>query len=130
MIAVDTSVWITALRSREAPEAPILSALLDAGEVMLPVLVRIQLLLGASGRDRARLRRVLAALPVAHPSDSTLGAHGDVGGEGHRCGPEFASRAGDLLLAAIASEQGALVWSLDRDFARMERLRFVSLYAA
>jgi len=35
---------------------------------------------------------------------------------------------GDLLIAAIAHEAGALVWSLDNAFSRMERLRFVECY--
>ena len=35
---------------------------------------------------------------------------------------------GDLLIGAIARDSGALVWSLDKDFDRMARLRFVDLY--
>jgi len=33
------------------------------------------------------------------------------------------------LIAALASEVGGLVWSLDRDFERMEKLEMISLYA-
>lgn len=35
---------------------------------------------------------------------------------------------GDLLIAAIAHQAGALVWSLDRAFERLERLRLIDLY--
>ena len=34
----------------------------------------------------------------------------------------------DLLIASLAAEIGGLVWSLDKDFERMERLKLVSLY--
>jgi predicted nucleic acid-binding protein len=34
----------------------------------------------------------------------------------------------DLLIASLANSVGGLVWSLDDDFARMERLKFVSRY--
>jgi len=33
------------------------------------------------------------------------------------------------LIASLAAEIGGLVWSLDKDFERMERLGLVSLYA-
>jgi predicted nucleic acid-binding protein len=35
----------------------------------------------------------------------------------------------DLLIAALAEEIGGLVWSLDRDFERMEHLEIVHLYS-
>ena len=35
---------------------------------------------------------------------------------------------GDLLIAAIAHEAGALVWSRDAAFERMERLSLIDLY--
>jgi predicted nucleic acid-binding protein len=34
----------------------------------------------------------------------------------------------DLLIGALAHEIGALVWSLDADFRRLQRLRLVQLY--
>ena len=126
MVVVDTSVWVAVLRSRAAPEAPFLDALLDADAVILPVPVRLELLLGAPARERARLRRNLSALPVAYSTDETWtlieGWAGNAADAGHRFG------VGDLLIAALAAERDALVWSLDRDFERMARLKFVSLY--
>ena len=126
MIVVDTSVWVAVLRSRSAPEAPALAALLDSDDVILPVPVRVELLLGAPARERKRLRMLLSALPVAYPDHDTWRLTEtwaqDAADAGHRFG------VGDLLIAALASEQGALVWSLDRDFDRMARLKFVSVY--
>ena len=126
VVVVDTSVWVAVLRSRAAPEAPFLEALLDADDVILPVPVRLELSLGAPARERLRLRRLLSALPIAYSTDETWtlveGWAGNAVDAGHRFG------VGDLLIAALAAERGALVWSLDRDFERMAQLKFVSLY--
>ena len=35
----------------------------------------------------------------------------------------------DLLIASLAAEIGGLFWSLDKEFERMEELKFVALYA-
>ena len=94
--------------------------------MLLPVPVRLELVLGAPARERTRLRRILSDLPIAYPTDETWalieGWAGAAADAGHRFG------VGDLLIAALASEQGALVWLLDSDFERMARLKFVSLY--
>jgi predicted nucleic acid-binding protein len=126
VIVVDTSVWVTALRSASSQEALHLASLLDADEVALPVPVRLELLSGASRRDLTALTRALSALPLLYPTDETWTLLDTwvnrAASAGHRFG------IGDLLIGALAHEIGGLVWSLDDDFARLERLKFVERY--
>lgn len=128
MIVVDTSVWIASLRSATCSEARVLQQLLDADEVALAVPVRLEILGGASAADRRRLRRALSALPMLYPTDDTWrlldGWVEQAAASGQRFG------FGDLLIAALAVENGSLVWSLDADFARMEAIDLVRCYAS
>jgi predicted nucleic acid-binding protein len=126
MIAVDTSVWVAALRLATSREARVLRALLDADDVVLPVPVRIELLAGASNADRPRLRRALSALPLAYPTDDTWQTIDEWIERAAVRGERFG--LGDLLIGAVAAEAGAIVWSLDRDFARMRRAGLLELY--
>ena len=126
MIAVDTSVWVSALRDARSDDAATLTALLDADEVVLPRPVRLELIAGASKADRARLKRSLAALPVVAPSEDTWALVEQWSERAANAGQRFGLT--DLLIAALAEESGALVWSLDADFRRMAKLRFVRLY--
>lgn len=126
MIVVDTSVWIESLGRSGVREAEVLRSLLDGDEVALASPVRVELLSGASNAVRPRLRRALSALPLLYPSDETWALIDEwverSGRRGHRFG------LGDLLIGALASEAGALIWSLDADFERMERLKLVQRY--
>lgn len=126
MIFVDTSVWIDALRDGACASAAHLRDLLDADEVALAAPVRLEILVGATRRDRPRLRSTLAALPLFRPTDATwerLEKWVDRAGDaGERFG--FA----DLLVAAVAADHAGGLWSNDADFLRMARLGFVSLH--
>jgi predicted nucleic acid-binding protein len=125
VIAVDTSVWVAALR-KDGTEARILRTLLDEDSVLLPVPVKIELLSGTSRRHRGALRSALSALPLAYPTDETWRLMEGWTDRTTRAGVSFG--VGDLLIAAIAHESGALVWSLDAAFERLARLRAIGLY--
>jgi predicted nucleic acid-binding protein len=128
VIFVDTSIWVEALRSRESTAARHLSALLDAGEVVIAAPVRIEILSGASNRDNPHLRRVLSALPVFFPSDQTWARMDDWLDLARATGERFGFA--DLLIAAIAADHDAEVWSLDSDFARMTNIGLVNSHQA
>ena len=125
MIVVDTSVWVSALRDNGA-DGRVLRALLEDDEVLLPIPVKIELLSGTSKGQRAALRSGLSALPLAYPNDQTWRLMEDWTDRSVRNGSIFG--VGDLLIAAIAHEAGALIWSHDAAFARMERLRLCERY--
>jgi predicted nucleic acid-binding protein len=126
VIFVDTSVWVDALRSADSRVASRLATLLDSGEVALSAPVRIEILAGASTRDSDRLRRVLSALPLYFPTDRTWARIDEWLERARAAGERFGFA--DLLIAAIASDHDAALWSLDGDFARMARLRFVDIH--
>ncbi|HEX2252334.1 MAG TPA: PIN domain-containing protein [Thermoanaerobaculia bacterium] len=127
MVVVDTSVWIAAFRQRDSKEATALRGLLDSDRVALAAPVQVELLSGASLADLPRLKRVLSALPFWQPQRATWRRIEEwielVTAEGERFG--FA----DLLIAALAAEREASVWSLDKAFVRMDRLGLVRVHA-
>ncbi len=126
MIVVDTSVWVEADRRPVGHLPNALRSLGDADEIALALPVRLELASGVARRNRQAFMHRLSGLPVVVPTEDTwklieswIPAAAD---KGHR----FA--VSDLLIAALAHEIGALVWSLDDDFQRMERLGLVQMY--
>jgi len=128
MIVVDTSVWIAANRKGGGPEALTLAGLLDADLVALALPVRMELSAGIARKDRTAFARGLSALPVLYPTEDTWGVAERWITPAAEAGHRFALT--DLLIAALAEEIGGLIWSLDEDFERLERLGFARLYAA
>ena len=126
MIVVDSSIWIFAFRSASGPEAVTLRSLLDADEVALAVPVRTELLMGARAADRPKLERELKGLPLLYPTDESWRTIDRWTERASRAGTTFS--IGDLLIGVLAAEIGGLVWSLDGDFERMEKLKLVRRY--
>lgn len=99
---------------------------MDADEVALPVPVRIELTFGVARKDRAALRRALAGLPILTATEETWARVERWIEPAAHAGQRFVLT--DLLIAALAADAGALVWSFDRDFDRMAALEMVRLY--
>jgi predicted nucleic acid-binding protein len=126
MIVVDTSIWISAFRNQKSSEARHLSDLLDNDEVAIAIPIRIELLSGARRSDLSRLSRTLSALPIYFPNDATWRRMEGWLGTIKNAGDWFG--VADLLIAGIAAENQAAIWSLDGDFTRMAKLRLIELH--
>jgi predicted nucleic acid-binding protein len=86
-------------------------------------------LLGLLTNFKGRSRSVAAAGSFQRLDPGVLALKATMAGWAERAaarGQRFG--VGDLLVAAIAAEHGAAVWSLDADFARLKRLGFVALH--
>ena len=127
MIVVDTCVWVEADRRPVGPVPKALRSLIEADELALPLPVRLELASGVARKDRRAFMHGLSGLPVVVPTEDTWKLMESwipvAADRGHR----FALTA--LLIAALAHEIGALVWSLDEDFERLERLKLVRTYS-
>jgi predicted nucleic acid-binding protein len=126
MIAVDSSVWIAFFRYSDRRLVAHLHALLDADDVVLPAPVRVELLAGAPRRDHPRLERLLSALPVLYPHRDTWRRIDTWVATAVAAGERFGFA--DLLIASLAADEGTPVWTLDRDFDRMARLRLITTH--
>lgn len=126
MIVVDTSVWIQFFRGRGEGLCRHLEQLLDADQVALPAPVRVEILGGARKAELTRLKRVMGALPLLVPSPSVWELLEVWVEQAAGTGDHFG--VGDLLIAAIASENKASVWSLDADFRRMAGFGWITVH--
>lgn len=128
MIVVDTSVWVEAVRRPKGAVQFTLKQLIDADEVGLALPVRLELMAGIARKDRRAFGRALSGLPVLVPTEDTWRLIESWVAPAADKGQRFGVT--DLLIAGLAHETGALVWSHDGDFDRLETLGLVQTYAA
>lgn len=122
MICVDTNIWIETQRSPALLQQ--LRSLLRRGEVLLPVVVRVELLAG-SGRPQ-RVERDLEALSPVEPGHSAWAQIEQWARAGAAAGQHFGMS--DLIIAALAAERDAAVWTREEDFTRMAALGWIKLH--
>ena len=124
MIVVDTSIWIAARRDPRILRA--LDFLIDTDLVALALPVRLELWAGVAAPERRSVARAFGALVQLVPTEETWQPLPEWIQTAAAAGERFGLT--DLLIASLTANIGGLVWSLDDDFARMERLKFVSRY--
>src|SRR5262249_5579646 len=124
VIVVDTSIWIAADRRSDIDK--VLQELMEMDEVALAWPVWFELWAGVARQHRKSHRAAFGALPQLVPTEDTWQPLTDWIAKAADAGERFTVT--DLLIASMATEIGGLVWSLDNDFERMEKLGFVSLY--
>lgn len=124
MIVVDTSVWIAVKRDDRV--RAVLQALIETDEAAMPLPARWELLAGTPRKDRRAFLQSCQGVPQVVPTEETWAPVQPWIEQAADAGHCFSLP--DLLIAALAEEIGGLVWSLDRDFERMEKLGIVRLY--
>ena len=126
MILPDSSIWIAANRKPASDVAVTLRSLLESDDVAVALPVQIEFVGAAAKKDRPKLRRLIAALPLVVPTEETWQVVESWMAFGRDAG--YAFKLPDLLIGALASDLGGLVWSLDTNFTAMEKLGFVRCY--
>jgi len=126
LILVDTSVWIEFFRGKNKRIGTEVQSLLDSDEIILAAPVRIEILSGCGKNNFKKLRLLLSALPVFYPISTTWERIENWVEQAVSSGERFG--IGDLLIASIAVDQDAVIWSLDADFGRMAKFGWLKIH--
>jgi predicted nucleic acid-binding protein len=128
LILVDTSVWIDFFSSSSSPASRELQRLiLEAKPIALAGVIVLEILQGLK-RDAHHIERYLLQWEMLEPSGfSTYREASAMFRLARSKGISLSSI--DTLIAAIAMEQGASVFSLDQDFSRIARMSSLELYS-
>ncbi len=128
MILVDSSVWVDFFRPSPGRAGAELRRMIEESEPFaLSGIVVAEILQGLT-RDAGAIERFLAQWDMLEPRGfdtyrSAAAIYRAARGKG------IASSTIDTLIAAIALEQGASVFMLDRDFVRIARMTGLELYS-
>ena len=128
MILIDTSVWIDFFSSRPGRAGNELRRMIaDAEPFALAGVVVAEILQGLT-RDVARIERYLSMWQFLEPVGfSTYREAAAIFRLARSRGVSLSTI--DSLIAAIALDHGAALFTLDRDFDRIARLTGLSLYS-
>jgi len=128
LILIDTSVWIDFLSSSPSSAGTELRRMItDAEPFALTGIVVTEILQGLK-RDVGRLERYLAQWDMLEPQGfSTYREAAGIFRAGRAKGVTVTTT--DALIAAIASEHNATLFTLDKDFSRIASIIHLPLYA-
>lgn len=126
MVFIDTSVWIEFFKGRDQYIVDGVNRLLDRNEVALSVPVWLEILCGAPKQSQKHLRKLLSALPIFYTTEDTWNRAAAWALKASSLGERFSAL--DLLIASFTIGIDASIWSLDKDFKRMEKLKLVTLH--
>jgi len=128
MILVDSSVWIDFFRPSPGRGGAELRRMIEESEPFVLTGIVVAEILQGLTRDAGVIERFLSQWDMLEPK----------GFDTHRSaaaiyragrGKGFTSSTIDSLIAAIALEHGASVFTLDQDFVRIARMTGLELYS-
>jgi predicted nucleic acid-binding protein len=127
LILVDTSAWVDFFNSSSSPASTELTRLIAAAEPLaIPGVVVAEVLQGLN-RDVSRIEQYLAQWTVLEPSG--FGTYREAAAIFRSARAQgIAVTTIDVLIAAIALEHGATLFTLDKDFSRIASIVRLPLY--
>jgi len=123
LILVDTSVWVDFLNSARGPAGDELERLISVNAALVLTGLAVAEVLQGLKRDVAPVTRLLVQWPLVEPGGfATYETAATIFRQARERGVSLSTV--DALLAAVALEYDAALFTLDRDF---ERLAFTGL---
>jgi predicted nucleic acid-binding protein len=128
VILVDSSVWIDSFKSHSGPAGAELRRMIEEGEPLVLTGIVIAEVLQGLTRDAAHIEHFLAQWDLIEPKGfETYRRAASVYREARAKGTTLSTI--DTLIASIALDHRASVFTLDQDFTRIARLTKLELYA-
>lgn len=125
-VSIDSSVWIEALQGKPSALTTRFTTLLEAAAAVTAKPVHIEIMMGVRRDDSPIVQAMFEGTTILTPDESTWNLVDGWISSSERKGQTFG--IADLLIAATARQFDLPVWSLDRDFERMEKLGFCTLF--
>jgi predicted nucleic acid-binding protein len=128
LILVDTSVWIDFFRPAPGRAGAELRRMIEEAEPFALTGVIVTEILRGLRRDVHRIERYLSLWEMIEPRGfSTYREASTISRLGRSKGISLTTI--DSLIAAIALEHGAILFSMDKDFSRIARVAALHLYS-